>query len=54
MPNMVLKTPEEKQASKMALFDKPREVVRNCPPQQDETRHNLHEKEAKRNRNKRV
>lgn len=51
---MMLKTPEEKQASKMALFQKPREIVRNCQPQQDETRHNLHEKEAGENRNKRV
>lgn len=52
MPNMMLKTPEEKQDSEMTLFQKPREIVRNCQPQQDEIRCNLHEKEAEKNRSK--
>lgn len=54
MPNMMLKTPEEKRDSKVTLFQKPRKIVRNCQPQQDERRCNLHDKEAekKKNRNK--
>lgn len=35
MPNKMSRTPEEKQASEMALFQKPKEIVKNCQPQQD-------------------
>lgn len=51
---MMLKTPEEKQASEMAVFLKPKEIVKNSQPQQDEERHDLHEKEAEKNKNRRV
>lgn len=49
MSNVMLKTPEEKQDSEMTLFQKPREIVRNCQPRQDGRRCNLHEKEAGKN-----
>lgn len=33
---MMLRTPEERQASEMPLFKKPKEIVKNCQPEQDE------------------
>lgn len=46
MQDMMLKTLEEKQASKMALFQKAKEIVQNCQPQQGERKQLL----LKRNR----
>lgn len=55
----MLKTPEEKPAYEMVLFQKPKEIVKkkkkqNCQPQQDERRYNFYEKEAGKKRNRRV
>lgn len=49
---MMLKTLEEKQASKMALFQKAKEIVQNCQPQQGERKQLLLKRSRKKKKKK--